>query len=112
MNISSADDERAFNEYKEAREIPRVFVARIHRNGKALLAAYAAFEARLADEDDLGDFAAYHASITGGVNPHVQSIIDNIQSAIATIEAIEKAVPGTFSIELPAEPEPEAEPEA
>ncbi len=100
LNISSAAEERAFNEYKEAREQPRVFLRRIYYNGTNLLREYTKLAERLQDADDLRNFAAYHTDIMADVAPHVQSITNAVQGIIDTIEAIETAAPGTFGIEI------------
>lgn len=107
LNISSAAEERAFNEYKEAREQPRVFLRRIYYNGTNLLREYTKLAERLQDADDLGSFAAYHADIMGDVAPHVDNITEAVQGIINTLTAIETAAPGTFGIEI-AEVEPDA----
>lgn len=98
--IEALEDERAFEAYKLARDLPRLSLANsVYPGCKITLQHYADLEAHLSS--DMNEYSEYHAIVTSTVDSHIDAIRDAMQTIVAHVEGIEKAAPGTFGIEAP-----------
>lgn len=106
LKIENLDDESRLRAYRALRNRVRSLMVGTVYGG--CIDAEAAFdELSSALEGDMSDFAEYHMGITAEVQPHIDAIRSAMTTITRTMEAIEKAAPGMFGIELPAESDSE-----
>lgn len=86
-------------EYAAMRNAPRDTMGYgVYPNCVKALTDYTALQSWLAEHDDL---SADHAAMIAAVAPHIETLQQAMQTIVATMQAIERAAPGTFGIELP-----------
>lgn len=104
VNISDAAGLALLAEYTRLRDEPRNAMAHgVYPNAVIALQRYQALTGWLAQYPD---YSQLHQNTVGAVLPHVQTMIDAMETIVATMQAIETAAPGTFNIELQNNDEP------
>jgi hypothetical protein len=58
---------------------------------------------RLSPGGDLADFGEFHGKVTSAVGPYIATMYTAMQTIVTVMQAIEKAAPNTFGIQLPSE---------
>lgn len=105
--IKTIEDENLFMAYRAARDEPRGIMAYgVYPNAVSALAAYDTLLARLQPDGDLADFGQFHTDVTSEVTPYITVMYQAMQTIVTVMQAIEKAAPNTFGIQLPPEEEP------
>ena len=103
VSISDAAGLALLTEYTRLRDEPRNAMAfGVYPNAIIALQRYQALTEWLAQYPD---FSQLHQDTVGAVLLHVQTMIDAMETIVATMQAIEAAAPGTFNIELPSNDE-------
>lgn len=96
IQITTAADERLYDDYKAARDAPRFTMAYgVYPNAAKALSQYADLVQRLTD-GDLAKFGVYHAIVTAQVAPYISAMQTAMTSIVEAMNAIEQAAPGTF----------------
>lgn len=107
IQISTVQDERAFEAYKALRNLPRNSLTHsVYAGSKITLQHYADLEAALSG--DMSDYAEYHATSTAPVAEHIETLRAAMETIVQVVETVETFAPGTFGVTLP-DPEPEEE---
>lgn len=102
--IEKIEDENLFMAYRAARDEQRGIMAYgVYPNAVAALASYDALLVRLSTGGDLADFDEFHSKVTSAVGPYITIMYQAMQTIVQTMQAIEKAAPNTFGIQLPVE---------
>ena len=92
-------------EYAAKRNAPRDTMRYgVYPNAAKALDEYAALQQWLTDNPD---WQQPHADMVAAVLPYVQALQQAMTTIVTVMRAIEKAAPGTFGLELPAEDKPE-----
>ena len=90
--LQSQAEEELVIAYLSERDKPRDAVRYgLYPNAKAALAAYTALTARLADPNDLGAMAEYHAIATEDVAPYIAQLIQAATAIVGLVEGIDQA---------------------
>ena len=101
FTINDAQDERLFRAYTEHRDtVRRAMGGGVYPKLREALAAYSALDEALATTLADPDLLAYHASLMVGVEPYITQLRTAAEGIVATMQAIETSVPGTFDIPL------------
>lgn len=88
-------------EYATMRNAPRDTMRYgVYPNAVKALAEYAALQQWLLDNPD---WQQPHADMVAAVLPYVVTLQQAMQTIVGVMQVIEKAAPGTFGIESPAE---------
>lgn len=102
--IENIEDENLFMAYRAARDEPRSIMAYgVYPNAVAALASYDALLVRLQPGGDLANLGQFHTDVTSKVTPYITIMYQAMQTIVQTMQAIEKAAPNTFGIQLPPE---------
>ena len=102
--IETIEDKNLFMAYRTARDEPRSIMAYgVYPNAVSALAAYDALLVRLQPGGDLVAFGEFHQDVTAAVGPYIAPMYTAMKTIVATMQAIEKAAPNTFGIQLPSE---------
>lgn len=92
VTITNVQEERAFESYKAARNVPRNTMAYgVYPNCKKSLAEYSALVARLSEGGDLATFAEYHATATAPVAAYIAQLQTAMQAICTIMEAVDAA---------------------
>lgn len=92
-------------EYATMRNAPRDTMRYgVYPNAVKALEQYQELQSWLVDNPD---WQQPHANMVAAVLPHVTALQAAMMTIVTVMLAIEKAAPGTFGIELPAEEKPE-----
>lgn len=88
-------------EYVAMRDAPRDTMRYgVYPNAAKAMEQYQALQVWLTDNPD---WQQPHADMVAAVLPHVTALQAAMTTIVTTMQAIEKASPGTFGIELPTE---------
>lgn len=105
--IETGEDANLFVAYLAARDNPRQIMANgVYPSALVALSAYDDLVSKLQPGGVYADYGEFHANITAAVTPYVTIMYQAMQTIVQTMQAIERAAPNTFGIQLPPEEEP------
>ncbi len=88
-------------EYATMRNAPRDTIRYgVYPNAVKALREYQALQQWIADNPD---WQQPHADMVSAVLPHIAALQEAMTTIVTVMQAIEKAAPGTFGLELPGE---------